>query len=103
MGSFQLVGTTLTAGLAAADESVRTIDGIFGSNETSRALASFITLVRKEINDDSRFANDSTISLLNKITKAVTAFAVLQNSTYKRSAKSMKMRVIYDCTVLGEV
>ncbi|KAJ1602836.1 hypothetical protein NDA14_001353 [Ustilago hordei] len=103
MGTFSLVGTTLTAGLAAADESVRTIDGIFGSNETSRALASFITLVRGEVNNDSRFANDSTVSILNKLTKAVTAFAVLQNSTYKRSAKSMKMCVIYDCTVLGEV
>ncbi|SPO20012.1 uncharacterized protein UTRI_00404_B [Ustilago trichophora] len=103
MGTFQLVGTTLTAGLAAADESVRTIDGIFGSNETSRALASFITLVRGEVSNDSRFANDGTVSILNKLTRAVTAFAVLQNSTYKRSAKSMKMRVIYDCTVLGEV
>ncbi|CDU23960.1 uncharacterized protein SPSC_02589 [Sporisorium scitamineum] len=103
MGTFQLVGTTLTAGLAAADESVRTIDGIFGSNETSRALASFITLVRGEVSNDPRFANDSTLSILNKLTKAVTAFAVLQNSTYKRSAKSMKMRVVYDCTVLGEV
>ncbi|SJX60388.1 uncharacterized protein SRS1_11702 [Sporisorium reilianum f. sp. reilianum] len=103
MGTFQLVGTTLTAGLAAADESVRTIDGLFGSNETSRALASFVTLVRGEVSNDPRFANDSTLSILNKLTKAVTAFAVLQNSTYKRSAKSMKMRVIYDCTVLGEV
>ncbi|GAC95547.1 lipase [Pseudozyma hubeiensis SY62] len=103
MGTFQIIGTTLTAGLAAADESVRTIDGIFGSNETSRALASFITLVRSETGGDQRFSNDSTISILNKLTKAVTAFAVLQNSTYKRSAKSMKMRVIYDCTVLGEV
>uniref|UniRef100_V5F384 Lipase n=1 Tax=Kalmanozyma brasiliensis (strain GHG001) TaxID=1365824 RepID=V5F384_KALBG len=103
MGSFQLVGTTLTAGIAVADESVRTIDGIFGSNETSRALASFISLVRGEVNNDPRFANDNMLSLLNKLTKAVTAFAVLQNSTYKRSAKSMKMRVVYDCTVLGEV
>lgn len=103
MGTFQLVGTTLHAGLAAADESVRTIDGIFGSNETSRALASFITLVRGEVSNDPRFADDGTVSILNKLTKAITAFAVLQNSTYKRSAKSMRMRVIYDCTVLGEV
>lgn len=103
MSGFQLVGSTLTAGIAAADESVRTVDGLFGSNETSRALSSFITLVRGEVNNDHRFASDSTVSILNKLTKAVTAFAVLQNSTYKRSAKSMKMRVLYDCTVLGEV
>ncbi|TKY90577.1 hypothetical protein EX895_000575 [Sporisorium graminicola] len=103
MGTFQLVGTTLNVGLSAADESVRTIDGLFGSNETSRALASFVSLVRGEVSNDARFANNSTLSILNKLTKAVTAFAVLQNSTYKRSAKSMKMRVIYDCTVLGEV
>ncbi|GAC73579.1 hypothetical protein PANT_9c00195 [Moesziomyces antarcticus T-34] len=103
MGGFSLVQTGLTAGIAAADESVRTLDGIFGSNETSRALASFVTLVRGEVNDDPRFANDSYVSILAKLTKAVTAFAVLQNSTYKRSAKSMKMRVVYDCTILGEV
>ncbi|SNX81664.1 uncharacterized protein MEPE_00369 [Melanopsichium pennsylvanicum] len=103
MGTFQFFGSTLTAALAAADESVRTIDGLFGSNETSRALSSFITLVRAEVNEDPRFAKDGTVSILNKLTKAVTAFAVLQNSTYKRSAKSMKMRVIYDCTILGEV
>ncbi|PWZ02674.1 hypothetical protein BCV70DRAFT_4330 [Testicularia cyperi] len=103
MSSLNLAGGAITAGLVAADESVRTIDGIFGSNETSRALASFITLVRGEINNDPRYAQTSTVSILSQLTKAVTAFAVLQNSTYKRSAKSMKLKVIYDCTVLGEV
>ena len=103
MSSFYITSTTLQAGIAAADESVRTIDGIFGSNETSRALASFITLVRDEFNQDSRYMDKGRLSIIASLTKAITAFAVLQNSTFKRSAKGMKMRVVYDCTVLGEV
>ncbi|KAN0063039.1 hypothetical protein ACQY0O_004202 [Thecaphora frezii] len=103
MSSFYIAGSSIQAGLAAADESVRLIDGIFGSNETSRALASFITLVRNEFGGDPRFADNGGFGVLATLTKAITAFAVLQNSTYKRSAKSMKMKVLYDCTVLGEV
>ncbi|SPO39358.1 uncharacterized protein PSFLO_04839 [Pseudozyma flocculosa] len=103
MSSFYIASSSIQVGLAAADESVRTIDGIFGSNETSRALASFITLVRSEIRGDPRFADRGSLSILATLTKAITAFAVLQKSTYKRSARSMKMRVLYDCTVLGEV
>ncbi|PWN50265.1 hypothetical protein IE53DRAFT_369064 [Violaceomyces palustris] len=102
MSSFYITHNSIKAGLSAADESVRMIDGIFGSNETSRALASFITLVKSEFTEDPRYATSGGISILANLTKAITAFAILQNSTYKRSAKMMKMRVMYDCTVMGE-
>lgn len=38
MSGFYLTSTTLKTGVAAAQESVSLFDGIFGSNETSRAL-----------------------------------------------------------------
>ncbi|KDN44703.1 hypothetical protein K437DRAFT_274489 [Tilletiaria anomala UBC 951] len=109
MSGFYLVDTSIKAGISAADESVRMIDGIFGSNETSRALSSFIALVRRELShgDNSGCsAGDSKIAgakALANLTKAFTAFAVLQNATYKRTAQTHKMQVLYDCTVLGEV
>lgn len=102
MSGFYLTSSSIKASISAADESVRLLDGIFGSNETSRALSSFITLVRREFSDDPRFAGRGVWSLA-ALTKALTAFAVLQNATHRRSVKAQKMRVLYDCTVLGEV
>ena len=112
MSGFYLVDTGFKAGIQAADESVRMIDGIFGSNETSRALSSFIGLVRKEFSgeegqDEEKGAKARgrlhSVKMLASLTKAITAFAVLQNATYKRTAPNHKMKVLYDCTVLGEV
>ena len=108
MSSFYLVDTSIKAGLSAADESVRMIDGIFGSNETSRALSSFITLVRRELNPDGaeekgKGGTVQGIKTLASLTKAITAFAVLQNATYKRTAQEHKTKVLYDCTLLGQV
>jgi hypothetical protein len=103
MSSFHLADAGIRGGLAAADESVQLIDGIFGSNETSRALASFITLVRSELTQDAEYAAHTGGSWwgLAALTKALTTFAVLQNATYKRTARAQRMRVVYDCTVLG--
>ena len=87
------------------------IDGIFGSNETSRALSSIITLVRTEFShatdsSDSPahpLATAGRIASLTALTKALTAFACLQTATHKRSASEMRMKVVFDCTVqMGE-
>ncbi|KAL7417827.1 hypothetical protein BDY24DRAFT_373037 [Mrakia frigida] len=104
MSGFYLTSTTLRTGIAAAQESVSLFDGIFGSNETSRALASIITLVRKEVPDE-RFAErkKGNIKSLTALTKALTAFACLQNSTWKRTNGVLKQKVLFDCTVVGEV
>ncbi|UZJ51914.1 hypothetical protein CBS101457_001234 [Exobasidium rhododendri] len=101
---FSLVDQSIKAGLSAADESVRVIDGIFGSNETSRALSCFITMVKSELSDDELFTRHTGggIWTITALTKALTTFAVLQNATFRRTVKTQKTRVIYDCLVLGE-
>lgn len=96
--------STVSTGFSAAEESVKMIDGILGSNETSRALSSIITLVRQELTQDPRFtpAERGAISSLTALTKAITAFACLQSATHKRTLKEMRLRVVYDCTIVME-
>lgn len=104
MSGFYLTLNTLQTGFSAAEESVRMLDGILGSNETSRALSSIITLVRKELTQDPRFspAERGAIASLTALTKALTAFVCLQTATHKRSLKEMRLRVVYDCTIVVE-
>lgn len=101
---FYLADQSIKAGLSAADESVRVIDGMFGSNETSRALSSFITMVKSELSGDEMLTRQTGggIWTIAALTKALTTFAVLQNATFRRTAKTQKTRVLYDCLVLGE-
>lgn len=104
MSGFYLTLNTIQTGLSAAEESVRMLDGILGSNETSRALSSIITLVRTELTQDPRFspAERGAIASLTALTKALTAFVCLQTATHKRSLKAMRLRVVYDCTIVVE-
>ena len=92
MSSFYIAGSAVSSGLAAARESVGLLDSIFGSNESSRTLAIIITLVRREVmlsgnSGDKR----GVIKTLGGLTKAMTAFAVLQNATWARTEKRIKM------------
>jgi hypothetical protein len=56
--------------------------------------ASIITLVRKEVPDE-RFAErkKGNIKSLTALTKALTAFACLQNATWKRTNGALKQKV----------
>ncbi|KWU45680.1 alpha/beta-hydrolase [Rhodotorula sp. JG-1b] len=102
MSGFYLTLNTIQTGFHAAEESVRMFDSILGSNESSRALSSIITLVRTELTrEDPRFekrGKKGTISSLTALTKALTAFACLQMATHRRTLRELKQRVVYDCT-----
>ncbi|KAM0751552.1 hypothetical protein T439DRAFT_324739 [Meredithblackwellia eburnea MCA 4105] len=104
MSGFYLTINTFKTGFAAAVESVRLVDSLLGSNETSRALAAIITLVRSELTQDPRFspAQRGAIASLTALTKALTAFVCLQGITHKRTLKELKLKVVYDCTILLE-
>ncbi|ORE01871.1 alpha/beta-hydrolase [Rhizopus microsporus var. microsporus] len=86
ISGIQFTSRTIQSTLKAAEESVRIFDNIFGSNETSRAIAYIITRLNKEFLHDPDFdlAKAGRIAVLTGLTKALTAFAVLQNVTYKR-------------------
>ncbi|KAL8279936.1 hypothetical protein RQP46_007786 [Phenoliferia psychrophenolica] len=104
MSGFYLTLATIRTGFDAAEESVRMFESILGSNETSRALASIITLVRDELTQDPRFtpAERGAIASLTALTKALTAYVCLQTATHKRTLKEMRLRVVYDCTIVLE-
>jgi hypothetical protein len=94
MSSFYIAGSAFSSGLAAARESVGLLDSIFGSNESSRTLASIITLVRREVMLDERSKGKrGVVSTLGGLTKAMTAFAVLQNATWSKTEQRIKMKV----------
>lgn len=95
MSGFYLTANTVHSATHAASESVTLFDSLFGSNESSRALASIITLVRKELLEDERFqaADRGKLAGLTALTRALTAFACLQSATWNSSSSRLKMRV----------
>ncbi|GAA6048137.1 hypothetical protein JCM3770_003679 [Rhodotorula araucariae] len=120
MSGFYLTLNTFNTGFTAAEESVRMLDSILGSNESSRALSSIITLVRTELTredprfrpvglladqedeHDERHRKAGALSNITALTKALTAFACLQTATHRRTLRELKLRVVYDCTVVIE-
>ncbi|GMK55768.1 hypothetical protein CspeluHIS016_0208240 [Cutaneotrichosporon spelunceum] len=100
MSGFYLTSNTVQGASFAAHESVTLFDSLFGSNESSRALSSIITLVRRELLEDDRFKEHGKVATLTALTKALTAFVCVQNATWHSTAKRLKMKVLYDCTVL---
>ncbi|KAI8639867.1 hypothetical protein BD408DRAFT_445622 [Parasitella parasitica] len=104
MTGLQFTSRTIQSSLKAAEESVRIIDGIFGSNDTSRAIASIIALVHRELVQDPDFglAKAGKLAILKGLTKALTAFAVLQNVTHKRMMKQIPMTVLWEGLVTDE-
>ena len=103
MSGFYLTKSILSGGFSAAEESVKLFDDLFGNTEPSRALSSIISLVRRELVQDVHFtpSHHGKIATLSALTKALTAFACLQNATHRRSMESFKLKVIYDCTVIN--
>lgn len=95
MSGFYLTASTVQSASFAAHESVTLFDSLFGSNQSSRALSSIIALVRQELLEDERFqaADRGKVASLTALTKALTAFACLQNATWPQSSKRLKMRV----------
>ncbi|KAF9961336.1 hypothetical protein BGZ72_004044 [Mortierella alpina] len=87
-----------------AEESVRVVDGLFGSTETSKALAAVVGLVKKEVYEDQDFAitRAGKMAVLASITKAITVFACLQAATHKRTQKSVRAMLVYEGVVVSK-
>ncbi|KAI8095622.1 hypothetical protein BDF21DRAFT_406343 [Thamnidium elegans] len=104
MSGLQFTSRTIQSSLKAAEESVRIVDGIFGANDTSRAIASFITLLHRELEQDPDFvlSKSGKVTILAGLTKALTIFAVLQNVTHKRMMKQIPMTILWEGLVTDE-
>src|SRR5437667_6565105 len=106
MSGFVLAQTALSTGVAVAEESVRFVDLMFGSNETSRALASIVMLVAKELNDDEQdrswtswLTGGASTTVISRLTKSATLFACLQHRTFDRTKAELLGNVVWDVTV----
>ncbi|KAJ1977249.1 hypothetical protein H4R34_003655 [Dimargaris verticillata] len=102
MAGFQLVSSTTTFSLRSAEESVRLIDALFGSTETSRALAAIIDVTMNELYDESDFHQLSTrqghITAFSSLVKAVTAFACLQWVTRPQVTQRYRLTLMRSST-----
>src|SRR5271170_3842235 len=105
MSGFVLAQASLSTGFSVAEESVRFLDLMFGSNETSRALASIVMLVAKELTDEDDkswttwLTGGASTTVLARLTKSATLFACLQHRTFDRSKNEIMGKVLWDVTV----
>ncbi|KAJ3184134.1 hypothetical protein HDU87_004980 [Geranomyces variabilis] len=82
--TFHLASSTIRFSLNAAEECVHVLDGLFGETETSKALAAFVGLVKKELKgheDDLALTTKyGKISALGQVTKALTVPSALDET-----------------------
>lgn len=96
MSGFYLTATAIQSAAHAAEESVTLLDGLFGSTQSSRALAAIIEMVRKELDMEDRIKGKNgkkkgMLGGMAMLTKAITAFACLQVATWERTRGKSKM------------
>ncbi|KAJ3120694.1 hypothetical protein HK098_004414 [Nowakowskiella sp. JEL0407] len=107
LATFHLTTKTVKFSFKAAEETVRVFDGLFGSTETSRALAALVSMVRQELIElnngqgvlpgrgffGTTFA---TIATLGGLTKSLTAYACLQLMTVKKKHETLRLTMLYE-------
>ncbi|KAL7269221.1 hypothetical protein RUND412_008123 [Rhizina undulata] len=100
--SFELSSTTLSTLTDFAQNYVFTLDSIFGSTESSRAIAAIVKLVRKEFSGGVE--NGPTKVGVTDIIAGLSCFAILQMRARGREIKAdiAKSRVVWDVVINSE-
>lgn len=103
--SFHLTGVTLSAASEGSQLLLSSLDQLFGSTDSSRAVASIITLVRREFRNPSTGAKVEKIGVLD-LTLALVALAYLQRSCRKTAEEERRRQgfeeIIWDVVVLSD-
>lgn len=89
--SFHFVSSAVSTVSNLAQDSVHMLDSIFGSTESSRAIASIISLIRRELGDGAG---------LYGLVSGLTCFSILQARGWRRTVQQIEMRVLWDVVVL---
>ncbi|KFA47516.1 hypothetical protein S40293_02180 [Stachybotrys chartarum IBT 40293] len=102
---FQLTNTSITAASGASQLALSFLDQLFGSTESSRAIASIITLIRREFDNPATGACGEKVGVIDLVV-ALSAVAYLQQ-TCKRTIREEGRRrayeeVIWDVVVLDD-
>ncbi|KAJ2777011.1 hypothetical protein H4R18_005377 [Coemansia javaensis] len=98
-GGFALSTKAVNMGLHAAGEYVRFIDAVFGATDTSRVLASFFHMVRREAvenNPEIRalIKEHGLVGFASHVVKTLVAWTCLQVVTHGR-ARPYRMDLVY--------
>lgn len=89
--SFHLASSSLQTASSIAQDTLHIMDAIFGSTDSSRALAAIITLVRREFGDGSG---------LYSLVTGLTCFTLLQSRGWGRTVDEIEMFIVWDVVVL---
>ena len=90
---FEIGLTTLTTVSGLAETYVLTLDSIFGSTESSRAISAIVALIRKEIEENE--AGEGKVGVSDLVI-GLSCFAILQMKTRKRRELEIKMDLEWD-------
>eukprot|EP00835_Amoeboradix_gromovi_P000748 NODE_28_length_33831_cov_0.361200.p3 type:complete len:715 gc:universal NODE_28_length_33831_cov_0.361200:32831-30687(-) len=90
MSTLNLATVTTRITSTAAEELIKLIDGLFGSTETSRALAAIIELLLKELCPEN-IGVLQKVALTGTITKSMVAYCLLQYNTYSRMLDAYRL------------
>lgn len=89
--SFHLASTTLQTTSGFAQDSVHLLDAVFGSTESSRAIAAIIALIRRELGEGTG---------LYSLVSGLTCFSILQSKGWHRTMEEIEMPIVWDVVVL---
>lgn len=90
---FEISSTTLSTLSSFAETYVLTLDSIFGSTESSRAISAIVSLMRKEFDENSE--GEGRIGAADLVI-GLTCFAVLQMKTRARHDDEIETELVWD-------
>ncbi|OAQ60837.1 lipase [Purpureocillium lilacinum] len=102
---FRLTGTTLAAASGASQVLLSSLDQIFGSTDSSRAVAGVIALARREFNNPATGASGEKVGVMDLVL-ALAALAYLQRACRRLPAEEQRRsaceEIIWDVVVLND-
>lgn len=103
--SFRLTGTTISTASEASQLLLGSLDKLFGSTDSSRAVASIITLVRREFNNPATGVGGEKVGVSDLVV-ALSALAYLQQASRRSASEEARRQayeeVIWDVVVLSD-
>ncbi|ODA80463.1 hypothetical protein RJ55_03421 [Drechmeria coniospora] len=103
--SFRLTGSTISAASDVSRLMLSSLDQLFGSTDSSRAMASIITLIRREFNNPATGVCGEKVGVLDLVL-GLSALAYLQRACRRSPAEERRRlayeEVIWDVVVLND-
>ena len=102
---FQFTGTTLLAAGELSKLLLSSLDQLFGSTDSSRAIASIVTLIRREFNNPVTGSKGEKVGVVDLVL-ALSALAYLQGRCWKALEEERKTQtqeeIIWDVVVVDD-